>query len=114
MKRSLEQSALSGLTFGRTLMDDPDTNSSFILASAESGAVPVVVILRKTPFREEDVKAIVEAQKMTATSAVIVNACCVSDDRAATRGSRRCNRTTSTRSIVRRRRVVAHQLRRRN
>jgi len=64
MKRSLEESALTGLTFGRVLMDDPDTNSTFVLASAESATVPVVVILRKTPFQEADVKAIVEVRTM--------------------------------------------------
>jgi len=55
----------AGLSFERILMDDPDTNSAFVLGSAEGEGettVPVVVTLRKTPFREEDIKAIVEVE----------------------------------------------------
>ena len=98
MKRAAaDMDALGGLSLCSVLNTDPDTGSAFALATSTDGKdTQAVVLLRKTPFREEDVKAIIEEPPIIAPRSR-----CHPDDlpREARRTLRKCNRTTSTPSI---------------
>ena len=58
-KKRSRPTACDDLVFTEMLMTDPDTNSAFALAIAPDGAKSVV-LLRKTPFKDEEAKAIIE------------------------------------------------------
>jgi len=63
-EKSLVGQSLAGVRFKSLLSIDPDSNSAFALCGAPGDAgpesTPVVILLRKQPFTEHDVSAIIE------------------------------------------------------